>query len=187
MVKKDKSSHSVSTETSTIDKPASNKSVETVVTESVNPTGNDSLVKSDGGKVTKSLNHLIAQCDKYLSGNTSPETSAFEQLVNSFDEFIELVLLVKRDDLDLFAATFLQYHRTNLTAIQFYELINKILNMMCNETGDNESLFAQILADNKTSSRKSTSIDLTQQASCIVGRALQILNILITSKLDLSF
>jgi hypothetical protein len=141
------------------------------------------------------IKELNSSSETTTSNNANPNTSMsnlnqsiskttlFDQFISIFDELTEFVLTNKRDNFASFMGLF---QHANLITIQFYEFINKLLNVYegdnmttSNHNSNNEYLLTHMMGLND--------LKVNQESkSIIVSQALQLLNIL-TSSIFLNF
>jgi hypothetical protein len=162
------------------------------------PSKHDTLTR-----FSKLVVNLINMYDKYYnqqikelnsthdtSNNSNPNSSMsslnqsvskatlFDQFISIFDELTEFVLVNKREN---FAAFMNLFQHSNLITIQFYEFINKLLNVYegdnmttSNQNSNNEYLLTHMMGLNDLKVNM-------ESKSVIVSQALQLLNILTSS------
>ena len=125
------------------------------------------MIDSEAGKDTAST--------KTTTTEANQASQNWEQFLVQFDFLAEFVHETKRENFTAFVGLFQQ--RVNLTTIQFYEFINRMLNVHHNDFKP-----AEANSEYLTIHRASTVEIAPETKAVIVSRALEILNVLTSSK-----
>lgn len=131
--------------------------------------------------IPANLDECLSKLER-LNLNELSKTDLLSYLLELLDRLTELIYHSKRES---FQELFAFFKSTNLVVIQFYEFVNRMLNVF-NESAAAVNRSLDIMASNRFHSMSSASkSNFTREAkTAVIGKALELLHVLIISRFN---